>query len=589
VGSVLSPGVLYGVLAWATLLPGFGSSGARSCHGQTPQSPTAGAADAATDQLGSTVSGPFSMSSQIYPGTQRDYWIYVPKQYDPQKPACVLIVQDGLNRAREWRLPEVMDGLIESGEMPVTIGIFVNPGVVPAVREEAQPRFNRSFEYDALGDRYARFLIEELIPEVAKKYALSTDPNDRLLAGASSGGIAAFNAAWERPDAFRRVLSTIGTYVGLRGGNQLPMLVRKTEPKPLKVFLEDGSQDLNIYAGDWWIANQDMLSALRYAGYDVAHAWGEGGHDGRHAAEIMPEALRWLWKDYPEPVKIAPQPIERRRIEILLPDQGWELVSSGHEAVEAPTCNAAGEIFFCDSRAGRIYRSGTDGKTRVFAEQTGRVTGMSFGPDGKLYVCQHARRRIVRYSDSGVEELLIGDAPCQDIATLSTGFYYTDLVTPAVWWSDYTGRRTRVDELLGTPTGLALAADQGFLHVSAGDEPVTYSYRVAADFSLEYRQPYGHLHLPVGATSAGAGAMTVDVNGNLYVATASGVQVLDQLGRCNLLITRPGTETVTGVAFGGPEMRTLFVTSGERVYKRKLQVQGAQSYLPPIKMPRPGL
>ncbi len=173
-----------------------------------------------------TISEAIEFRSKVFPGTTRNYWIYVPAQYDPEKPACSIIVQDGLNRANGWKLPQVFDNLIHSGEMPVTIGIFVSPGIVPAVSEDAQPRFNRSFEYDSMGDRYARFLLEELIPEVSKSHNLSTNPNDRMLAGASSGGICAFNAAWERPDAFRRVFSTIGTFVGLRGANAFPVLVR---------------------------------------------------------------------------------------------------------------------------------------------------------------------------------------------------------------------------------------------------------------------------------------------------------------------------------------------------------------------------
>jgi gluconolactonase len=151
------------------------------------------------------IEGPFSFRSEIYPGTERQYWVYVPAQYSPDKPACVTIVQDGLNRARGWRLPQILDNLIHDGSVPVQLGIFVNHGIVPEPTDNAQPRFNRSFEYDSLGDRYARFLIEELLPEVQKSWTVSDEPNDRCLAGASSGGICAFNAAWERPDAFRRV------------------------------------------------------------------------------------------------------------------------------------------------------------------------------------------------------------------------------------------------------------------------------------------------------------------------------------------------------------------------------------------------
>lgn len=188
------------------------------------------------------VEGPFPWESKIYPGTQRNYYLYVPSQYNPSKPACVFVILDGLGRANEWKLPVVMDNLIASGEMPVTIGIFIEPGVVPAANEDAQPRFNRSFEFDGLGDRLAKFLELEMLPHVSKSYALSTDPNDRAIGGASSGAIGAFNVAWERPDLFRRVLSTIGTYVGLRGGDELSTLVRKMEPKPLRIFLQDGDR-----------------------------------------------------------------------------------------------------------------------------------------------------------------------------------------------------------------------------------------------------------------------------------------------------------------------------------------------------------
>ncbi len=215
--------------------------------------------------------------SRIFPGTVRDYWVYVPQQYDPAKPACVHVNQDGI----QYNAPAVFDELIHKKEMPITIGVFVTPGRVKALSDKALDRYNRSYEYDGLGDAYARFLLEELLPEVEKKTTkdgraihLSREGNDRCIAGASSGAICAFTAAWERPDAFRRVFSAIGTYVGLRGGNVYPTLIRKFEPKPIRIFLQDGSRDLNIYGGDWWMANQEMERALTFAGYEVKHAWG---------------------------------------------------------------------------------------------------------------------------------------------------------------------------------------------------------------------------------------------------------------------------------------------------------------------------
>src|SRR5260370_11338713 len=147
-----------------------------------------------------------------------------------------------------------------------------------------------------------------MVPEVEKKKTsdgrairLSQNGNDRGIGGSSSGAICAFTAAWERPDAFRRVFSSFGTYVGLRGGNSYPTLIRKTEPKPIRIFLQDGDHDLNIYGGDWWMANQEMERALVFAGYDVNHAWGAGGHDGKQAGQVFPDALRWLWRGFPAP------------------------------------------------------------------------------------------------------------------------------------------------------------------------------------------------------------------------------------------------------------------------------------------------
>ncbi len=240
-------------------------------------------------------------SSKIFPGTTRDYWVYVPKQYDGTKPACLHVNQDGIG----FGAPAVFDRLIDAKEMPVTIGVFVRPGVVKATSPSALDRFNRSYEYDGLGDNYARFLIEELLPEVetkttadGRKIKLSTDGNDRAIAGSSSGAIAAFTVAWERPDSFRRVFSAIGTYVGLRGGNVYPTLIRKYEPKPIRVFLQDGSNDNNIYGGDWWMANQEMERALAFAGYEVNHAWGDRRpqRQGRHRSlrRCHPLALEGL-------------------------------------------------------------------------------------------------------------------------------------------------------------------------------------------------------------------------------------------------------------------------------------------------------
>lgn len=240
-----------------------------------------------------------SWKSEIFPGTVRDYWVYVPAQYDDKKPACVMVFQDGgsyVNEKGTFRVPTVFDNLIHKKEMPVTIGIFINPGVFPA-EQGKKPGSNRSFEYDTLSDQYARFLEKEILPEVAKAYKLRTDAAGRAICGISSGGICAFTAAWERPDLFSKVLSHVGSFTNIRGGNVYPGRIRKTPKKPIRVFLQDGSGDLDNAHGNWPLANQQMALALKFAKYDYKFEYGDGGHNGKHGGAILPDSLRWLWRD----------------------------------------------------------------------------------------------------------------------------------------------------------------------------------------------------------------------------------------------------------------------------------------------------
>lgn len=238
-------------------------------------------------------------NSKIYPGTTRQWWVYVPAQYDAAKPAAVMVFCDGAGFVQpngQFRAPVVFDNLIASGEMPVTIGIFIQPGSFPSADKKAKPRSNRSFEYDSMGALYSRFLLEEILPEVSKSYNLSSDPEMRAICGNSSGGICAFTVAWERPDAFRKVVSHIGSFTDIRGGHVYPALIRKTERKPLRVFLQEGRNDLDNQFGNWPLANQEMEASLKFAGYDYKMVMGEGTHNGKHGAAIFPDTLRWLWR-----------------------------------------------------------------------------------------------------------------------------------------------------------------------------------------------------------------------------------------------------------------------------------------------------
>ncbi len=530
------------------------------------------------------IKGPFIFKSNIYPGTVRDYWIYVPKQYDPAKPACSMIVQDGLGRANDWKLTSTLDSLIAAKEIPVIIGIFIDHGKVPSTGNDSYPRFNRSFEYDALGDRYAKFLIEEILPEVSKSYNLSANPDDRSIAGASSGAICAFNVAWERPDQFHRVLSTIGTYVGLRGGDEFATLVRKTEPKPLRVFLEDGNQDLNIYGGDWWMANQDMLSALTWAGYEVNHAWGDGGHNGKHATIIMADALKWLWKDYPAPVQ-AHEPPEQR-IDFTIDGESWKEIPLSNVSANRLTVNQDGELFFTDQQS--IYKLDNQGNQTLYAKLKGNAGGISSDADNKLYVADLKDHKIITVDKNKASQNIVSNVDADFITTTNKGIYFSETGKSRIGFYSFDKKNVQYTTVEGNPTGLAVSAEQTFLNVGLARGVFGYSFKINDDGSLAFGQEYIHYHIPYGASTPGVKGMTTDAENLLYSATTMGIQVSDQLGRINFIFSKPA-DGFTDVKLGGENFSTLYITCNGKLFSRKINAKGILSWQAAVKPSKPGL
>ena len=532
-----------------------------------------------------SIRGPFIWNSKIYPGTERNFWLYVPQQYEAAKPACVMVVQDGLSRATGWRLPAVLDSLIAAKDIPVMIGIFIDPGIVRSSDTSHFPRFNRSFEYDALGERYARFLLEEILPEVSRSYNLSKHPDDRSIAGASSGAICAFNVAWERPDAFRRVFSSIGTYVGLRGGHEFPTLIRKTEAKPLRVFLQDGTRDNNIYAGDWWVANQDMLSAFTWAGYEVNHAWGEGGgHDSRHTVTIIADALKWLWKDYPTPVQTHTDSVIRTNP--VLKDQGWQEISMEKQRPQKLAVNKSGELFFTDQHS--IYKNDENGNPILFATVPGKTAGISFYNDGRLYVSNPTQHKIISIDANGVHKDVVSNVNADFITISNKGIYFTESEKQRVGFFSFPKKQIRYFNVPGKPTGLAHSSEQTFLNIGFDNFRLGYSFKIMEDGALTYGQEYIHYHIPHGKTMPGTTGMATDTANLLYSATALGIQISDQLGRINFIISKPA-DNITDLVIAGSDFNILYVTCNGRLFRRKINTKGIVSWLPAVKPPKPRL
>jgi gluconolactonase len=534
--------------------------------------------------------------SVIFPGTRRNYWIYVPAQYRPDRPACLYVNQDGV----QWKAPVVFDNLINSGEMPVTIGIFVQPGkVIAPDTATGQDKFNRSFEYDGLGDGYVRFVLQELLPDAERHLTrdgrpihLSKSGNDRAIGGSSSGAICAFTAAWERPEEFSRVFSAIGTYVGLRGGDRYPILIRKYEPKAIRVFLQDGSNDNNIYGGDWWMANQLMERALTFSGYEVRHVWGEGRHSGAQGTALFPDAMRWLWKDWPKPV-VKGSSSNQVLHDILIPGKDWELVGEGYGFTEGTAADAGGDVYYQDIPASITYRVSGDGRPVVFSRNARRASGTCFAPDGSRYEVAGGSAQVLRYDRAGRSSVVADSISGNDLLVARNGNVYVTvpngtekpsklyLITPH-------GDKRVVDSGLKFINGLCFTPDQTQLYVAESASHWIWIYSVLSDGTLANKQRFGWLHTPDNEETAWPDGMKCDREGRLYVATRLGIQVLDPLGRVNAILPVP-TGQASNCCFGGVGFDVLYVSSGGKVYRRQLRTRGCNPFDAPNKPAPPRL
>ena len=519
-------------------------------------------------------------ASAIFPGTKRSGTVFIPAEYDGKTPACVYVRQDGYNAKEK----SMLETLIASKEMPVTIGVFITSGTLPAPMKNTVGRRNRCFEYDGVGDNYVRFLTDELLPYVSKTFdlKLSTSGNDRCIAGGSSGAISAFNAAWERPDAFSRVYANSGSFVAFRGGHEFPTLIRKYEAKPIRAYLTTGTHDMENAAGDWYLLDQEMDKALKFSGYEYSFHSIEGGHVAGWN-EHFPEAMRFIWKGWPEPVKAGPSAPRVR--DVITADGKWELAATGLGDARGPAVNSKGEVFFVDTLKNKIHRISLDGKIEALPLDAAEANGLTVGSKDELCTISAITGNVRVYDADGKSRVLAEGIRGRHILARPDGALYVtgDAEKPgdagAVWLIK-DGKKAAVDTGIKFPTGLAYRPDQWLLSVADGHSKWAYSFQINPDGTLANKERFFWLHVADWDDDAGAESICYAKEGQMFVATRSGIQVCADDGPSQVILPMPDRSRVMGVCIGGPGFNTLFAFCGDKVWKRVIKVHGIGAFSP---------
>ena len=526
-------------------------------------------------------------ASTIFPGSVRDVTVFIPAQYDASKPACVYVKTDGFNP----REKELLERMIATREIPVTVGVFVRPGDLPAPMPGTLGRRNRSFEYDGVNDNNVRFLSEELLPFIAREYELnlSTDGNDRCISGGSSGGIAAFTAAWQRPEAFSRVYAASGSWVAFRGGHEFPTLVRKFEAKPIRAFLTTATRDMENAAGDWFLLDQEMDKALKFSGYDYRFRTIDGPHVAGYM-ENWQEAMAYLWKDWPARVEAGPS--APRAQDILIPGEGWQVAAEGLHNARSPVCDAEGRVFFL--AGGAIKRLELDGRVTQVVDDGGSLSGLAITAAGNLVSVADALGQIRDHGPASeprkaANAKIVAEGEgiffCHSLLAMPDGsFYVTNEIDGGSVWLIKDGSTRRVDRGLKRPTGLAYRPDRWLLSVTEGDSKWTCSYQIAADGSLTNKERFFWHHVADWHDDTGAESVCYSVEGRMFVATRIGIQITADDGPTQVILPTPDHERVLGVCLGGPDLSTLFAFTGGKIWKRKIQHHGMGAFTPWMKV-----
>ena len=402
------------------------------------------------------------------------------------------------------------------------------------------------------------------------------------MSGGNSGGIAAFTAAWHRPEAFSRVYVASGSWVAFRGGHEFPTMVRKFETKPIRAYLTTATHDMENAAGDWYLLDQEMDKALKFSGYDYQFRTIDGRHVAGYA-ENWREAMAYLWRGWPERVKAGPS--APRAQEIIIPGEEWQLVAEGFKSTRGPACSANGEVFFADTSSDKIHRIDLDGKVSVFATNTGNAHGLTVGTDGKLYSVSEKTGKIVSYDANGAGTVVLEGLTGQSVlATPNGGLYVTSNsdkpnAAGSVWFVK-DGKKTQVDGGLKFASGLAYRPDQWLLSVADGRSKWIYSYQINDDGTLRNKERFFPLHVEDWDDDAGAETVCYSLEGRQFIATKSGIQISADDGPTQVILPVPDRARVIGVALGGKDKDTLFAFCGNKIWKRKVQHHAMGAFSP---------
>lgn len=493
-----------------------------------------------------------------------------------------MVFQDGhayVSESGQMRVPIVFDNLIATGSMPKTIALFVNPGHRGAKKPNDNgwgKRSNRSVEYDTPSSDYAGFLSDELLPHVETTYKvnLSQDPSKRAICGMSSGGICAWTVAWERPDQFGKVLSHIGNFTNIRGGHVYPALIRKTKHKPIRVFLQDGAYDLNNSHGSWPLANLQMAQSLGFAGYNHRFVYGDGAHNGEHGGAILPDSLRWLWRDWQGLLRSKEQPKALAAT--------WEEVGRGYEFTDG-ACSHPDQsgVYFSDLPSGAVFQNdGTSSPPVRFLTKGGpKISGLDLGPDGGLYAAVQGE------GDDKTKRLIRIDLKTKAIETVANGLNPNDLVV-----SSKTGTIYVTDTRAGTvnrcplsarglsrppvfaggivkPNGIALSPNEDLLYVSEYGGKHVWRYQLSSEGELRGGERFATLTIDNDREDSGGDGMVVSTTEDLYVTSHAGIQVIDANGRVRGILPKPQEKATVRLAIS---QNSLYACSADRLYRLPL-------------------